>query len=73
MVTDLYNGRPNDTSGRLDKEIRVYDLLDELGIEYCRIDHTPAGKMEACGEIDKKFVFVQSPKNKVLSAYDAGG
>lgn len=55
MVTDLYNGRPDDTSGRLDKEIRVYDLLDELGIEYCRIDHTPAGKMEACGEIDKKL------------------
>ena len=55
MVTDLYNGRPDDTSGRLDKEIRVYDLLDELEIEYCRIDHTPAGKMEACGEIDKKL------------------
>lgn len=55
MVTDLYNGRPADTSGRLDKEIRVYDLLDSLGIEYCRIDHTPAGKMKACGEIDKKL------------------
>lgn len=55
MITDLYNGRPEDESGRLDKEIRVYDLLDELGIEFCRIDHTPAGKMEACGEIDKKL------------------
>lgn len=55
MVTNLYNGRPTDLSGRLDKEIRVYDMLDGLGIEYCRIDHTPAGKMEACREIDEKL------------------
>ncbi|MGN0179044.1 MAG: prolyl-tRNA synthetase associated domain-containing protein [Monoglobaceae bacterium] len=55
MVTNLYNGRPTDLSGRLDKEIRVYDMLDSLGIEYCRIDHTPAGKMEACREIDEKL------------------
>ncbi len=50
---ELYNGRPKDCSGRLDKEIRVYDLLDSLGIKFCRIDHSPAGKMEACSEIDK--------------------
>ncbi len=55
MVTNLYNGRPTDLSGRLDKEIRVYDMLDSLGIEYCRIDHTPAGKMEACREIDERL------------------
>ena len=55
MVTNLYNGRPSDLSGRLEKEIRVYDMLDSLGIEYCRIDHTPAGKMEACREIDEKL------------------
>ncbi len=48
-----YNGRPDDTSGRLDKEIRVYDLLDSLGIEYFRVDHSVAGKMEACREIDE--------------------
>lgn len=50
---ELMTGRPKDTTGRLDKEIRVYDLLDSLGIEYYRVDHTPAGKMEACEEIDK--------------------
>lgn len=49
----IYNGRPDNCHGRLDKEIRVYDLLDSLGIEYYRVDHTPAGKMEACKEIDK--------------------
>lgn len=48
----LYNGRPADASGRLGKEIRVYDLLDSLGIVYKRTDHSPAETMEACGEID---------------------
>lgn len=55
MITELYNGRPLDCDARLAKEVRVYDLLDELNIDYVRIDHTPAGKMEACGEIDKKL------------------
>lgn len=35
------------------KEIRTYDLLDRLGIEYDRIDHAPAMTMEVCQEIDK--------------------
>src|SRR5699024_1440184 len=38
---------------RLDKEIRVYDLLDSLGVEYQRIDHEAAMTMEACEEIDR--------------------
>lgn len=29
---ELYNGRPTDLTGREDREIRVYDLLDSLGI-----------------------------------------
>ena len=37
-----YSGRPEDVTGRMEKEIRVYDLLDELGIEYDRLDHEPA-------------------------------
>lgn len=48
----LFNGRPENTEGRLEKEIRVYDLLDSLGIEYWRTDHGPADTMEACDEID---------------------
>ena len=47
------NGRPADCSGRLDKEIRCYDLLDSLGIDYQRIDHAPANTMEACAAIDQ--------------------
>lgn len=49
----LENGRPEDCSGRLQKEIRTYDFLDKLNIEYYRIDHEPAMTMEACEEIDK--------------------
>ena len=50
---ELQNGRPADCTGRLDKEIRCYDLLDSLNIEYQRIDHEAANTMEACAEIDK--------------------
>lgn len=50
---ELILGRPDDTANRLDKEIRVYDLLDSLGIEYYRTDHEPADTMEACNRIDK--------------------
>ena len=39
---ELHKGRPENEEGRLEKEIRVYDLLDSLGIEYHRIDHEPA-------------------------------
>ena len=50
---ELVNGRQTDTQGRLDKEIRVYDFLDSLGVVYQRIDHEAAMTMEACEEIDR--------------------
>ena len=50
---ELTNGRPLNTDDRLQKEIRVYDFLDKLGVSYERIDHEPAMTMEACAEIDK--------------------
>ena len=50
---NFLQGRPADCSGRLEKEIRVYDLLDRLGVEYQRIDHEPAMTMEACAAIDE--------------------
>ena len=49
----IYTGRPEDSSGRLEKEIRVYDFLDSLGIEYKRVDHEALMTMEACEEVDK--------------------
>lgn len=48
----LQKGRPENTDNRLNKEIRVYDFLDKLGIQYQRIDHEAAMTMEACEEID---------------------
>ena len=50
---ELVKGRPATNEGRLDKEIRCYDLLDQLDVEYQRIDHEAAMTMEACAEIDK--------------------
>ena len=49
----LVQGRPEDCSGRLPKEVRVYDLLDALEVSYQRIDHEAAMTMEACAEIDR--------------------
>lgn len=34
----LYEGRPADCTGRLEKEVRTYDLLDKLGIQFWRTD-----------------------------------
>lgn len=50
---ELFKGRPRDITGRLEREVRVYDLLDQLGIEYERTDHAEANTMEACHEIDR--------------------
>ena len=50
---ELVNGKPTDTQGRLEKEIRVDDFLDSLGVTYQRIDHEAAMTIEACEEIDQ--------------------
>jgi len=50
---ELEYGRPTDCGGRLVKEIKVYDFLDGLGIDYARVDHEAAMTMEDCAEIDK--------------------
>lgn len=49
----LEKGRPANAGERLEKEIRCYELLDSLSVEYDRIDHEPAMTMEVCEEIDK--------------------
>ncbi len=54
-VFQLVKGRPESMEGRLEKEIRVYDMLEHLCIEYERTDHPDAQAytMEACKEIDE--------------------
>ena len=49
---ELLHGRPENIADRLPKEIRVYDFLDALGIQYQRVDHEAAMTMEACLEVD---------------------
>ena len=55
MELVLYRGRPADCTGRLEKEIRTYDLLDALGLEYWRTDHAflRADTMEDCLLIER--------------------
>lgn len=61
----IQKGRPVEPSGRLDKEIRVYDLLDRLRIEYHRVDHEALATMEACQEVDE-LLGVKMCKNLFL-------
>ena len=51
-MMELLQGRPADWAERLPKEIRVYDLLDSLNIDYQYIDHEAAMTMEACAAVD---------------------
>lgn len=53
MRLKLETGRPRDAAGRLDKELRTYDLLDSLGIGYERVDHDAAMTMEGCQAADE--------------------
>ncbi|MDO4490498.1 MAG: prolyl-tRNA synthetase associated domain-containing protein [Lachnospiraceae bacterium] len=46
-------GRPGDCTGRLPREIAVYDLLDSLGIQYQRADHEVKMTIEACADVDR--------------------
>lgn len=48
----LEKGRPQDASARLEKERRVYDLLDGLGISYERVDHEALMTIAACADVD---------------------
>ena len=50
---EVFQGRPADVTGRLEKEIAVYDLLDQLDIPFRRVDHDHADTMEMCQEIDQ--------------------
>lgn len=52
-MTEVFKGRPTDIAGRLERETRVYDYLDALGIEYDRADHERAETMSICEEISK--------------------
>ena len=62
----LVSGRPTTNEGRLEKEIKTYDLLDSLEITYERVDHEEANTMEACLAIDKVLAPAVICKNLFL-------
>ena len=66
MELFLHKGRPADAAGRLAKEMRVYDLLDSLGIAYERADHPAAETMEACEAVDRVLAPAVICKNLFL-------
>ena len=51
---ELLHGSPADIAGRSEREIRTYELLDRLGVEFDRTDHPdrPATSMEVCADVD---------------------
>jgi len=51
---ELLHGSPEDMTGRQEREIRTYEFLDRLGVEFDRTDHPeePATSMEVCARID---------------------
>lgn len=50
---EVFHGRPAERGNRLDKEWRVYTLLDALGIAYDRVDHPAAMTMDDCNGADE--------------------
>ena len=56
---ELQKGRPKYTAGRLEKEIRTYDLLDKLGVAYERVDHEQqSAKIFFCAIVRKaSFIY----------------
>ena len=50
----MYHGSPEDMTCREERERRVYELLDRLGVDFVRTDHPdrPATTMEVCAEVD---------------------
>ena len=49
---ELYTGRPADWTERLEKEQRVYDLLEKLDVPFVYVDHPAAATMDDLGEAD---------------------
>jgi len=49
---DIFSSKPQ-AEGRLQKEMRCYELLEALGIEYFGANHEPAATIEDCLEVEQ--------------------
>ena len=80
MIWNYYDGRPDNTDGRQDNEIRVYDLLDSLGIRISvqimnRQRPWKSARYRCCTLISlsaKIYFYVTDRKTAFYFAYDAG-
>ena len=52
--TNHFTSRP-DCTGRLEKEKRVYDLLDRLQIPYEGVSHETANTIEDCEAVEEEL------------------
>ena len=71
MELIVKQGRPEDFDKRPEKEQRVYEFLDELGIDYMYLDHQEEFSMgdaadadEAIGVVGAKNVFLRDKKRR---------
>ena len=71
MELIVKQGRPEDFDKRPEKEQRVYEFLDELGIDYVYLDHQEEFSMgdaadadEAIGVVGAKNVFLRDKKHR---------
>lgn len=64
-IGNIYQGRPEDLSGRSPEERAVYDILDRLEISYEHMDHEPAMTMEDCRCVEE-VLGVRACKNLFL-------
>lgn len=51
----IYNGRPHSMVGRSEVEIRIYDFLDNLGVQYDTLCHPAAFTMDECAIVESRL------------------
>ena len=71
MELIVKQGRPDDFDMRPEKEKRIYEFLDDLGIDYAYLDHEEEYSMgdaaeadEAIGVVGAKNVFLHDKKRR---------
>ena len=71
MELIVKKGRPEDFTNRPEKEQRIYEFLDDLGIDYVYLDHEEEFSMgdvaeadEAIGVVGAKNVFLRDKKHE---------
>lgn len=52
---ERYNGQPASLEGRLERETRVYELLNKIGMDYQTLCHEAAFTMEECETVEKEL------------------